>query len=272
MICVRIQGRLGNQMFQYAFGYALSKKLNTKFYLDETNSSASELKSFFALNNYPKSFYIKLYEVYTKIFNKNKKIIEVSHGDPFSSFKIDKNGFYKGYFQSEYYFQKYIEQVKSEFKIKSAHIISVRNYLNIQNTKPLIAIHVRRTDYIQHGSESLGGENLTLPMAYYKNSLGKIETLEKYNLVFITDDENYVLDNFKNFNPIISSSKSPIIDFQVLLEAEIVIVANSSFSWWGAFLNNKARRIMAPKYWLGFKIKNDYPPNIIPSNWEKIEF
>lgn len=272
MIGIKVQGRLGNQMFQYAFGYAISRKLHTQFFLDETESSTTDLKNFFELKSYPNLLNIKFKQFVSNLLNSSYRIVEVDHGESFESILINDKCLYKGFFQSENYFHEYIEQVKAEFKIKKKHLINVRNHLNITDNKPLIVAHVRRTDYQIHGSENLGGKDLTLPMNYYKICLQQIEDLENYNLVFVTDDKEYVFNNFHQNNPIISSSNSSIVDFQILMDAEIIILANSSFSWWGAYLNKKATRILAPKYWLGFKVKKDYPENLIPPNWETFEF
>ena len=118
----------------------------------------------------------------------------------------------------------------------------------------------------------MGGKDLSLPLDYYNSCLSKIDQLENYNVVFVTDDTQYVQTHFGNYNPIVSSDKNPIVDFQVLLAGDILIVANSSFSWWGGYLNVKNARVFAPKYWLGFMIKKEYPCNVIPETWEQIEF
>ena len=152
------------------------------------------------------------------------------------------------------------------------HVINYQECLNINKNKPTVVLHIRRTDYLKYGDENLGGEDLTLPLTYYNLCLKKINKLDNYNIVFVTDDPSFVKSNFYHLNPIISSSESSIIDFQILMKADIVIVANSSFSWWGAYLNTKAKKVFAPKFWSGFKIRKEYPANIIPAHWESIEF
>ena len=75
----------------------------------------------------------------------------------------------------------------------------------------------------------------------------------------------------KHLSPIISCDKNLIVDFQILLAADIIVTANSSFSWWAAHLNSNCIRVLAPKYWLNFRVKNEYPSNVIPEAWEQIE-
>lgn len=275
MIGVRLQGRLGNQMFQYAFAFAISKKLNTRFFIDEDKYSSKNMYDFFELYKNGNSLVSKFQRNY---FNKKKynlNVIEVNHKNSCIANErllVNNNCIYNGFFQSELYFHEYRDLVKKEFTIKKHHLINYQDLLNINNDKPTIVLHIRRTDYLNYGNEKLGGENLALPIQYYNLCLKKISNLDDYNIVFVTDDPSFVHTNFYHLNPIISSSKSPIVDFQIIMNGDIVVVANSSFSWWGAYLNEKAKKIFAPMYWSGFKIKKEYPADVIPSNWESIEF
>lgn len=274
MIGVKLQGRLGNQMFQYAFGLAISKKLKTQFFFDEDQYSSKSLYDFFELKHYKNSFVSKIRRNYFDRKKSDLQVVRVNHTNTYSANEkllVNNNCIYDGFFQSPLYFHEYDDLVKKEFTIKKNHLISYQHLLNISKNKPIVVLHVRRTDYLKYGNENLGGENLALPIEYYNLCLEKICNLENYNIVFVTDDPSFVKFNFHHFNPIISCSNSPIVDFQILMNGDIVVVANSSFSWWGAYLNMKAKRIFAPMYWSGFKIKKEYPANIIPSNWESIE-
>jgi len=62
-----------------------------------------------------------------------------------------------------------------------------------------------------------------------------------------------------------------ITDFQIIMNADACIISNSSFAWWAAYLNSKKdKKIYCPEHWLGFKIKREYPENIIPGEWIKV--
>jgi hypothetical protein len=275
MIAVKLKGRLGNQMFQYAFAFATARKLKTNFLLIEDHSYTEELSEFFELPNYKKSFIAKCRFKFFIWMKYHLKVIRINQKNPYSSNQkqlSNNNCVYEGFFQSALYFEEYRNQLANQFIIKKEHRIDIRKKLNIQNDKPIMVLHVRRTDYSNYGNESLGGVNLMLPLEYYYECLKKISNPEKYNIVFVTDDPAFVKINFSAYKPIVSSSKSPITDFQILMEGDLVIVANSSFSWWAAYLNKKASKIFAPKYWSGFKVKEQYPPDIILKNWTSIEF
>lgn len=269
MIGVYFQGRLGNQLFQYAFGLSAAKKLRTSFFMDERYDRML-IDEYFELPSYSR-FQTK----YARIaFGKDKRVIEVPNSNSFSENSKavqSDNVFYKGYFQSEGYFNSIKPQLLSEFKIKKEHRIDARKLLGINNDKPILAVHVRRTDYLVFGDESMGGKDLSLPLNYYTDCIAALKDVGKYNVVFVSDDKEFVSKNFSHLNPIVSSSTDPIVDFQVLLSADVLVLANSSFSWWAAYLNQQCTTVFAPQYWLGFRIKKDYPLDIISSSWQKME-
>ena len=242
MIGVYFQGRFGNQLFQYAFALSTSKKLNTDFFMDQSRDRII-INKYFKLDNYH-----SLRSWFRSIsFGKRKQVIEVENSNTYSenaSLLNNTDCFYKGYFQSEFYFKDIYAELKNEFSIKSKHKIDVRKVLKITNDKPLLVLHVRRTDYLKHGDKSMGGEDLSLPLNYYASCLSAVKDLENYNIVFVTDDEKFVKSNFSHLDPIVSSSKDLIVDFQILLNADVLVLANSSFSWWGAYLNSKCEKYM----------------------------
>lgn len=269
MIGVYFEGRLGNQMFQYAFALHAAQKLGTHFFMDETTEQCI-IRKYFELAGY-NVFNSRLNRLF---FGKSKPVVTIENAKTFfenAPLLGQDNCFYKGYFQSELYFKDIREQLKKEFRIKPGHLVDVRSVLKITNNKPLLALHVRRTDYLTHGDASMGAKDLSLPASYYDACLGKIANPEQFNIVFVTDDPKFAKTQFAKWNPIVSSNHNLIVDFQILLEAEVLVVANSSFSWWGAYLNKNCKRVFAPRYWLGLNIKKEYPCDIIPESWEQIE-
>jgi hypothetical protein len=264
MFGVKIQGRLGNQLFQYAYAKALSHKLNTSFFL--LNS-----KEFYA-NKY---FDIPVktpfqYRIQAILFwVKNMLLVSKVNDDQFQSPEWNMQherdeAVYIGYYQSEKYHREMAGAIREELFVKPDYQIKIRSF--VPNDRPNIVVHVRRTDYITFGGDLLGGVNLTLSLDYYKKALAELPAHE-CNVIFLSDDIGFVKDNFVFPNAIYAEKNSEIVDFQLIMQADYLVLANSSFSWWGAYLNQKARKIIAPKYWLGIKIKEEYPRGVISQNW-----
>ena len=133
-----------------------------------------------------------------------------------------------------------------------------------------MAIHFRFGDYLTYGNETLGGTNIVLPEQYYLNAINHIKNISEYKVVVVTDD----VDNFGERLSIIKDkiivSESEIMDFQILLNADLLIISNSTFSWWAAYLNKKQPKVFAPEFWMGFKVKKEFPFAIVPDKFEKI--
>ena len=272
MIGVKLIGRLGNQLFQYAFAYSVSKKLKTPFLLIESEYHHKYNIHYFRLRLFEKlsskiatSFYFKLSKKF-KIIKEydNNEVLTI---EELINFK--NNLVYEGFFQSENYFREYEKHLRQLFTIK-------RKYKNFFNNKysdlilrevPLLVIHYRGTDY-----KNWGGTDYTLPIDYYLNAMSLIEDLNQYRLVILTDDINLAKKTFKTLWNAEYISDSEINDFQILLNADKLIISNSTFAWWGAYLNYHNAEVFAPKYWLGFKNKSEQPLGIMSVNWNWIDF
>lgn len=95
--------------------------------------------------------------------------------------------------------------------------------------------------------------------------------LKDCQLVFISDEMEEVKKEFAYINDAYFSSHEPIVDMQLLIHADVCIIANSTFGWWGAFLNEKKNKtIYVPAYFLGFKVQKEFPVNIIPTDWVRV--
>ncbi|MDY0907444.1 alpha-1,2-fucosyltransferase [Pedobacter sp. CFBP9032] len=278
MIGINIQGRFGNQLFQYFFIRGLAKKLRVSFFI---NNSIDEfqLQKYFILKDYnSKTNYFKLLFCKLNLKFKTRKYSKIDESELLLNSQLDLNNkLYSGYFQSEKFFIQSEKNTKDWIIIKPKFKISFsRKYAFLfDGTKKIITVHVRRGDYKKLGhwwKINLGSENLTLPINYYMNTLNTIPELDKYNLLFISDDIDFVKREFRMFHNAQFIEDSLINDFQILLKSDILILSNSSFSWWGAYLNDQInKQIFCPRYWLGFRIREEYPKNIIPSTWIQID-
>jgi len=179
---------------------------------------------------------------------------------------------FKGYFQSEKYFYQSSDQIKSLFSVKNKYVrLFEEKYSTLLAQRKFAVVHVRRTDFAEFGNEELG-VNLTLPINYYKNFFSSVD-LQGYRIIVISD-------NFKDAKVFFADIKLPleflenpeILDFQLMMHADLLCISNSSFAWWAAYLNNKPhKKVYSPKYWLGFKVKKTFPQEVHLEDWIQIE-
>lgn len=272
MIVVDLEGRLGNQMFQYAFAQNVAKKKNTRFLLNPVYNN--ELVQYFTLDVLTHGLYsrvgLRLNSFLLKKILTYQMIIQNGWQN---QVKIEDNIHYKGFFQSESFFQENRNIVVKSLSIKRKWTdLFQEKYGELFSKNKTLVIHLRRTDYIDYGSERLGGKNLCLPITYYTNSLSKVNNLDDYTIICISDDIEFAREHLPREKEIFFESNNVIIDFQLMLNADIVIMANSSFAWWAGYLNSKSNKIIfSPKYWLGFKKNVEYPLGITSSQFVPVE-
>ena len=294
MIGVLAQGRMGNQMFQFAFGYIAAAKLNTSFFLYKPTSLHyfKLFSNFETINsiNYKKYAQRLLFKKsalpFPKLNSKNKRnelfnwavyknIISWPNqleGNQYLLSQLQDNVLYDGYFQSEKYYEKHENKVRELFSLKEDVIKDFEKNKSTILRKKYIAVHLRRTDYINHGAPELGGYDMTLPLSFYEKSLALIPNKDEYNVVFVSDDISFIKQKFGEQSNYYYENNSEIVDFQILLNADKLIIANSSFSWWAAWLNNNPNlAVYAPKYFLGFKVNKYYPAGIDVKKWNWID-
>lgn len=267
MIIVRIFGGLGNQMFQYAYAKALSVDgYNVK--LDISKFKKYKLHGGYQLDKYKidldiaSSFSIFLGKIGIKKVKKEKSLLFESELK-----SLKGNEYVKGYFQTEKYFEKIRDILLAEFVInqKKAEETNIMAQ-QILSSKNSCSLHIRRGDYItDKKANSVHG---TCNLEYYKQAINLINN--KYSNVpffVFSDDISWTKENLKITNAVYIDIKSiPHEDMYLMSLCNHNITANSSFSWWGAWLNkNKNKTIIAPKKWFVNK-KNE----IACKNWIKI--
>lgn len=282
MILFLADGRLGNQLFQYAFLNSVAGK-NEKivafnmqqlvdcFDINSVNFLHINLGkySLFFVRKFVKPFLTKVL-VNTRIIG----YIKQESRDGFLLPTCDKRkGTFPvtlvetGFFQSERLF----DQKKIGINIKERYVKEAREFLDqISDDKEKIFIHVRRGDYLRENY--LGSQGIDLPKSYFMNAIMKmVQTVKDPIFVFVTDDPGYVECCFEEIPNKVISRKSMATDLAIMSLCEYGIVSNSSFSWWGAYLMASRRKAIFPKYWYGWKRKVESNVSIQPWWAETIE-
>lgn len=289
MKIVNILGGLGNQMFQYALALSLKEEFPQEDILIDVscfngyplhngfeihnifrNSLREASRSDIASVNYPLPHY-RLWQIGRRILPKKKTVIRESSDMVFQPEVLTKAGniYYDGYWQSEKYFNNHRRVILDAFKFPDLNEIN-RNLISSLNSRKTCSIHVRRGDYLNHRLF----KNLT-DLDYYEKAVEYIanHTDIDYFIVFSNDIEWCK----QNIAPLIKDSKIVFVDWnlgvdsyrdmQLMSLCNHNIVANSSFSWWGAWLNdNPGKIVFCPHKWINV----DYKTDIIPDSWIKL--
>lgn len=166
MIFVKLQGRLGNQMFQYAFAYTAAKKSKTCFALVESEYYFKYTLHYFKVRLLEKVF-LKIATSWFFRFHKKKNVCKQYEDNVVLSYNdivIKNNLIYDGFFQSEHFFHEYKHVIKKFFTIKKKYrnAFSIKYNYILQNSSSNIVIHFRGGDY-----KNWGNKDYTLPFQYY---------------------------------------------------------------------------------------------------------
>lgn len=246
-------GRLGNQMFQIASSIGIAKKNNHSYCFPEWRYS-----SYFA-TSIPQCELKNIKPLY-KINIDNFHYKEINISDDINSI-IDIGG----YLQTEKYFIDCKKDINSYFQpndIINCYIDSKYTDLFKHTT---CSIHIRRTDYI-----NLQQHHPLCTLNYYQSAIGKIND-KSIKFVVFSDDINWCKNAFRDNKFYFVEGEEDIIDLFIMSRCKHNIIANSSFSWWGAWLNNNPeKKIIAPKVWLGERYNHLNQGDLIPDEWQRI--
>lgn len=261
MIVIKLMGGLGNQIFQWAFGKSLSQKFGMKFYLDLSSYNVQENITFryFSLNKFPN---LK-YEIIDMEKHNIENFIIIKESEYNEDFKIDKNKnyYFDGYWQSENYFIEISEEIKKELQPNEIFLSKIEKFPYFDHKK--VSIHIRRTDYL-----TSNGYHPVQPIEYYENALKLIKNFS--HIYVFSDDIEWCKNNLEFENITFVESFDDVEDIWIMSFCDNNIIANSSFSWWGAWINkNIEKQVIAPKLWFGDSTK-EKTNKIIPESWIQI--
>lgn len=274
MIITLLDGGIGNQLFQYAAGRRLAKKLKTKLKLDlrkcevekSLHHGAYKLKYFNVEENFATE----------KDFQKNLRVIKEDPGAKIPGvfmpevLKLPDNIFLSGWWQSEKYFSDIEKTIRREFTLKNPlHENSAQWKKKILSVENSVSLHIRHGDYLTPMWRNHTG---ILPMDYYVTCVNEFKRfLPNFTLFMFSDDLDWAEKNL-NFGVPIEFVKNCELDVEELYLMSLCkhnITANSSFSWWGAWLNqNPDKKVFSPYPWHKRGWGGD---TIIPESWNKVQ-
>lgn len=292
MIIVKLQGGLGNQLFQYATSRALAHR--------HGSSVAFDLRSFqnatSDFSHTPRAFELAAFGIQPvqaplldrlalgmqripyrsqvkKLVRGWRDITEYHERDtmayePLLTEKTTANTYLVGYFQSERYFKTIEGTLRQELNFVQPISKSETELPNIRNK---VSLHIRRGDYVTN-PEASRLHGLCSPEYYRKAAAYLASRLKSVHFIIFSDDQAWVRQNLQLPYPVTfvegNQGQDSHKDMQLMSHCDHHIIANSSFSWWGAWLNPSLDKIViAPDRWLAQEKKTSESADRIPAGW-----
>lgn len=290
MIITKLNGGFGNQMFQYAIARNLAEINRTEIKLDITafktyNCRIYELSNYNIIENFANyneinqikknkvrlDFYIKklLHRSLNQVnhYYIEKKEFSCDH----EIFSLRGNIYLEGYWQTEKYFKNIENIIRDEFTIKTAPDEENNAILDKIKNSNAVALHVRRGDYI---TDPLTNRYHGVCDLDYYNKCIKIlsKRIDNPHFFVFSDNSEWTKKNlrikFPHDNVLHNGPEKGYEDIRLMSKCQHFIIANSSFSWWGAWLSHNLNKIvLAPKRWLRTDIETK---DLIPNKWMRI--
>jgi len=292
MIISKLIGGLGNQLFQYAAGKSLSLKHGVDFKVDVTALNED------TKGNYTQRYYeLSIFETNIKVATQHdvevfKKSVDIKlirylqrkfpslftslianeSGSQFhvEFFNYPRNTYLNGFWQSEKYFLQYEQDIRNDFVFNKNIIDNNKATKELISNTQSVSLHVRRGDYVTNkNAQNFHG---LCSLAYYEKAVKYLNSqIQNIELFVFSDDIEWCKQNFKFNNPIhFIETNNAASDLYLMTQCKHNIIANSSFSWWGAWLNNHHNKVVvAPFPWFADKSINS--KDILPEKWVKIQ-
>lgn len=247
-------GQLGNQMFQYASTKGISRNIGTTFTIPNHSNVV--------LDGLGNKLRIELFDCF-KLNPDSVGILETKNYIQENKFEFDEdlfnikfNGNFSliGYFQTDKYFQHIADEIRKDFSFLDDIVSDCDECLDFFDSP--IALHIRRGDYLINSKN-----HHNLSMDYYKEALSKFKNNRQ--VIVFSDDPSWCKEQelFLDDRFFISEGTGPYHDLYLMSKCSDFIIANSTFSWWAAWLSN-SKKVIAPSKWFG--------PNNIHKNTKDI--
>lgn len=258
MITSCLQGGLGNQMFQIAAAYDLAVRNNdiAVFNLDKCHTPMQGNKSITYREN-----------IYHKLNHSRKLTIEKEYVESSSHYKpipYSPNLRINGYFQSEKYFDR--SRILDLFEIDNGSFTYINQTYPELFNESCVSVQVRRGDYLK-----LKDKFYVQDLSYFETALSLFNNVDL--IIVISDDINWCKSNLSSLNYKIKyiDNEPDHICMNIMRYCKNNIISNSTFGWWGAWLNtNSDKKIITPKKWYGILKSNLISEDLLPKQWIRI--
>lgn len=288
MHIVKLQGGLGNQMFQYAFGAALSTDVGFDFsWFDDVQQSSGSTLRDYGLDAWRctvrratgeemswgrrnvRSHLPKLLRKWLGISKYTFPNRRVERQSTYQPDLLNTPGYFEGYFQCERYFLPIRKRLLADFTPRSDIGDQNRTLLAQMERCDAVALHVRRGDYVR--LEKIHG--LCSPDYYRAAASAVAAAVRNVHFFVFSDDLEWTKQNIHLPYPATfvdgNKGRSAYCDIWLMKHCRHAIIANSSFSWWGAWLNeNPCKTVIAPRQW--FADETNVPNDIVPDTWIRL--
>jgi hypothetical protein len=253
-VTANLKGGLGNIIFQMASAIVLANENSVIAVFDGQTQGNQHWSD---LEKYKKTIFKEV--IFAEVVKANSE-----YHEPFFHFNkipYSKNLKLNGYFQSEKYFINKSDLIYNTFFNNKDIINNLKDKYNYIDFETATSLHVRRGDYLK-----LKNQHPTCSLRYYMQALKKTGV---DNVVVFSDDIKWCKQNMPNKFTFIENEKD-YNEMYMMSLCKNNIIANSSFSWWGAWANRSENKIViAPKRWFGPLIKHN-TKDLIPKRWNII--
>ena len=290
MICVRLDGGLGNQLFQYAAGRALALRLGTELLMDTSTLLCH------SRNVTPRHFELSRFRIAGRLATQKEarllpwmhRIAPVSHwvsqwhtyveeSESYSPqfLHLPDNIFLVGYWQSYKYFESIEATLVNELTPSEPLSFESMAFLNQIESSSSVALHIRRGDYVSRAAAA--SHHGVLPLSYYQATIDRVEENVVSPLYFVFSDDPAWCRSalpLHNGNAVfVDHNAGPNAWQDLVLMSHCLhhVIANSSFSWWGAWLADQRwpfpqRLVVVPERWFGGKNSQSLTDRF-PAHW-----
>ena len=291
MIGITFQGQLGNQMFQYAVARIASERLRCRLVIGTRGSWHRRL-----WNAFTNEINFEIFRVFSLPFSRlshplgilktcSDRTGVVLHRAAFPhSFTDDFEGnlaydpriwdirggtWLSGYFQSPRYFVGWEPEIQRWYQPPSDTVSRVNAALSTlpENPADMLSVHVRLGDYVnmigRYGHPEVGW---TLPPAFYERALSRFP--EKVPIALFSDEPDIATTLLPRSPAWVSQGSDHALDLFAMASFKRMVISNSSFSWWAAWLNSQPNKeIVAPEFHIGWRDRHWYPADIRVNGW-----
>ena len=288
MVIVKIQEGLGNQLFQYAVGSSLARRLDTQLWLDTSHFSPQAFRRF-GLDQFrilprilgPRGHYW-LRKIKKDRYSPLRRglgaagifdmIVDKQRGFELLPRRAARILYLDGYWQSEKYFAADRERLLDELAFRAPAASELEPMLTRLGAESSVCVHVRRGDYV---STPYGVSNYaTCTLDYYRAAMAHIsDRVAGAKFYLFSDDPPWLRANFlPSENLVIASGaagRRDLDEFRLMMNCRHFIIANSSFSWWAAWLGRQPDKIVvAPRQWYCSSKFTD--EDLVPEHWVRL--